>query len=294
MRLVVRQGNHVVNEFQFAKGPVTIGRRSDCQVVLANGTVSKKHAVISCNDDGKWSVEDAGSANKTYLDEKVIQKAEVKSGDVIRIADFNITINLEGEEKKGEPEQSTQMEDTIHLHAALTTPVHETIIRKPDAAHAPAMRLPANRITDFSQATEIIAKTQSLDQLIPSLLNIILRQFSAYRCWCAIRNQPNGPMMFHAGKRRDGLKVELDDIQLKDKIEQAIERGQSLVLPRVSAQMQETDRIRSALIATIMRSSGCCGVLYIDNAMIHEHYSLSDLDYLMFLAIHIASILKDI
>lgn len=294
MRLVVRQGNHVVNEFQFDKGPVTIGRRSDCQVVLANGTVSKKHAIISSNDEGKWSIKDAGSANKTYLDEQVIQKADIKSGNVIRIADFNITINLEDDEKKGEPKKSTEMEDTIHLQAALTTPVHETIIRKPDAAHAPAMRLPANRITDFSQATEIIAKTQSLDELIPALLNIILRQFSAYRCWCAIRNQPSGPMLFHAGKRRDGLKVELDNIQLKDKIEQAIERGQSLVLPRVSAQMQETDRIRSALIASIMRSSGCFGVLYVDNAMIHEHYSLSDLDYLMFMAIHIASILKDI
>jgi len=101
-------------------------------------------------------------------------------------------------------------------------------------------------------------------------------------------------MMFHVGKRRDGKKVDLDDIVLKDKIDQAVERGQSLVLPSVSAQIEKNERIRSALIATIMRPSGCYGVLYVDNAMIHKHYSLSDLDYLMFLAIHISSVLKNL
>jgi hypothetical protein len=33
-------------------------------------------------------------------------------------------------------------------------------------------------------------------------------------------------------------------------------------------------------------------VLYVDNAMVHDHYSLSDLDYLMILAMHVAAILK--
>jgi hypothetical protein len=33
-------------------------------------------------------------------------------------------------------------------------------------------------------------------------------------------------------------------------------------------------------------------VIYVDNAMIHEHFSLSDLDYLMFIAIHASAVLK--
>jgi hypothetical protein len=49
-------------------------------------------------------------------------------------------------------------------------------------------------------------------------------------------------------------------------------------------------RIRSAIVAAIMRPTGCFGVLYVDNAMIHEHYSLSDLDYLMLM--HTAAIMK--
>jgi GAF domain-containing protein len=62
-------------------------------------------------------------------------------------------------------------------------------------------------------------------------------------------------------------------------------------MPRVSAQVEEKERIRSAMISAIVRSSGCFGVLYVDNAMIHEHYSLSDLDYLMLIAIQAAAVM---
>ena len=64
------------------------------------------------------------------------------------------------------------------------------------------------------------------------------------------------------------------------------------MMPSVSAQVEKKDRIRSAMVAAIMRPDGCYGVLYVDNAMIHEHYSLSDLDYLMLIAMHTASILN--
>jgi len=99
-------------------------------------------------------------------------------------------------------------------------------------------------------------------------------------------------MTYQAGKKRDGSAVELSQLKLSEKINQVIEKGQSMVLPRVSAQMEEKERIRSAMIASIMRPGGCYGVLYVDNAMVHEHYSLSDLDYLMLLAMHTAAVLK--
>ena len=289
MRLIVRAGNGTTKEFQFIEGSVSIGRQSSNQVLLRDKAVSKQHAVISTTEDGKWMVEDLDSANKTYLNDKAIHKAEIKTGDVLRIIDFVIEIDLE---ESVEAESKGQMEDTLSLEAALTTPKHETVVRKPDAAHAPAMRLAAKRLTDFSQATEAICEADSLDELLTVLLDITLKQFSAFRCWCALRDQPSGPMTYHAGKRRDARVVELSDLKLSEKVDQVVERGLSMVLPSVSAQTEEKERIRSALIAAVMRPNGCYGVLYVDNAMIHEHYSLSDLDYLMILAMHTAAVLK--
>jgi pSer/pThr/pTyr-binding forkhead associated (FHA) protein len=287
MRLVLKQKDGEAKEFQFAQGPIQIGRAPDSHVFIPDRTVSKKHALIACND-GTWQVQDLDSANKTYLNGEAVATAELKTGDSIRITDFTIEVTLDDAAKTTHPDQ---FEDTLNLEAGLATPVHETVVRKPDAGHAPAMRLPAKRLSDFSQACEAICKANNLEELLVTLLNISLKQFSAFHTWCALREQPNGPMTYHAGKRRDGQAIELGDLKLAEKINQAVERRQSVVLPRVGADVEEKARIRSALIATINGSAGCYGVIYADNAMVHDHYTLGDLDYLMLLAMHTASVL---
>ena len=289
MRIIVKQKDGAAKEFQFTEGPISIGRAVNSMVLLPDRAVSKQHAIISCTDDGKWLVEDMDSANKTFLNGEAIHRAEIKHGDCLRITCFDIEISLE---EAPEIDEAAQLEDTLNLEASLAIPVHETVVRKPDAGHAPAMRLPAKRLNDFLQATEAICEANNLEELLLTLLNITVKQFSAFHTWCALREQPNGPMTYHAGKRRDGQVVELSDIKLREKINQAVERGQSLVMPRVAADVEERARIRSAIIATIRRTAGCYGVIYVDNAMVHEHYSLSDLDYLMMLAMHTAAVLK--
>jgi len=289
MRLVLKHKDGETKEFQFAQGPINIGRAADSHVFLPDRTVSKKHALILCNDDGKWHVQDLDSANKTYLNGEAVRSAEIKSGDSIRITDFTMEISLD---EKAHVTHPAQFEDTLNLEAGLATPVPETVVRKPDAGHAPAMRLPAKRLSDFSQACETVCKAENLEDLLVTLLNIAVKQFSAFHTWCALREQPSGPMTYHAGKRRDGQPVELGDLKLAPRINQAVERGQSLVLPRVAADVEEKARIRSALIAAIKSQSGCYGVIYVDNAMVHDHYTLGDLDYLMMLSIHTAAVLS--
>ena len=288
MRIVLKHKDGETRELQFETGPIQIGRASDSHVFLPDRTVSKKHAVIVCADDGKWEVQDLDSANKTYLNGEAIRKAEIKTGDAIRITDFTLEVHLDAE--KGAPQ--AQFEDTLNLEAGLATPMHETVVRKPDAGHAPAMRLPAKRLSDFSQACDTICSSANLEELLVSLLNVGVKQFSAFHTWCALREQPNGPMTYHAGKRRDGQPVELGELMLADKINHAVERAQSLVLPRVAADLESKERIRSALIAAICGPAGCHGVIYVDNAMVHDHYTLGDLDYLMIVAMHTAAVLK--
>jgi GAF domain-containing protein len=99
-------------------------------------------------------------------------------------------------------------------------------------------------------------------------------------------------MTSHAGKSREGRGVNINDLKLSEKITQSIETRQFLLVPQVSTPTEE-NRIRSAMIAPVVDPSGCFGVLYVDNSMDQEHYSLSDLDYLMLLAIHTAAIIEN-
>ncbi|MFA5423244.1 MAG: FHA domain-containing protein [Phycisphaerae bacterium] len=296
MRLIVRKDGQDEKEFSTGKPIINIGRGLDCDLILSDRLVSRKHAVIKFDETEKaWTLEDLGSSNKTYLNDEVIKKNKIKAGDEIRIGDFSMEVSLGDApelDRNISADETVEGEEVFDVAASLTTPVSETVVRKPDAQHAPAMRLSAKRLSDFSVATEALCDAESLDKMLAVLIDLLVKQFDAFHVWCAIREQPSGPMTYHVGKRRDGRKVEITDLQLQDKVVQAIERKQSSVMPRVSAQMQSKDRIRSAMIAPILRRSGCFGILYVDNAMVHNHYSLSDLDYLMFLAMHIAAILK--
>ncbi|UCC96849.1 MAG: FHA domain-containing protein [Phycisphaerales bacterium] len=292
MLLVVKKAGQTVNELRFGRGPVYIGRHAHSQVLLPERAVSRQHAAIFSTPEGKWMVEDLDSANKTYLNDKAIHKAEIKTGDCIRIGDFDIEVDLEIDAgAKGD----INLEDT--LVPDLRPPVagasaREIVVRNPQAERGPDIRLPAKRIKDFLQATEAICKSNGPDEVLKTLLTVTLSDFRAYHSWCALRNVPEGPMTCHAGKGRAGRAVELADIKLHDRITHAIDKMEFVLIPRASSPTDEV-QVRSAMIAPIIDPSGCFGVLYVDNAMDHEHYNLSDMDYLMLLAIHTAAVVEN-
>lgn len=284
MRLIVKRADQLVNEFQFDKGPVYIGRHMRSQVFLHDAAVSKQHAVIFAAQDGTWVVEDLDSANKTYLNDKEIQKTQIKDGDILRIVDFTIEIDLKEKTAEDKP---IHLEDTLEISQD-----QQVIVRKADSDHAPAIRLPGKRAKDFFQATKEICRANGLDEVLLVLLRIITRQFSANRVWCALRSEPAGPLICHAGKQRNGQAVQLNEIKLKDKINEAVENGHFLLLPRMPLQLRD-EKIRSAMVAPLISPSGCFGILYVDNTKAQEQYTAADLDYLMLLAVHTAAILEN-
>ncbi|MHC4647084.1 MAG: FHA domain-containing protein [Planctomycetota bacterium] len=294
MRLTVKQDDSTINEFQFNSGPVYIGRHANSQIYLGHRAVSRQHAVIFQTQDGKWMVEDLDSTNKTFLNDEAIHKGEIKTGDVLRIVDFIIEVDLEQEEK---PHKPINLEDTLtktayNLDANLIMAAPDVIVRELEAGHAPAVKLSAKRLADFSRATESIAKASDIDELLLTLLSIALEQFDAQRAWGALRKQPSGPMTAHAGRERNGGSLELGNIKVGERINQAIENGQYLVVPLLAAQLEGEEEIGSAMIAPIMRPFGCFGILYLDNTADGPRYNIGDLDYLMMITIHTAATLK--
>ena len=291
MRLVVKKGDQTFNVFRFEKGPVYIGRNPGSEVFLPDGAVSRKHAVIVGAKDGRFIIQDMKSANKTYLNGRQIQRAQLKSGDQIRIACFTMDVFLEDE---AAADKNIHLADTlIQTPSKSAVPsASGVIVRKADADSGPDIVLPAGRIKDFLQATETICKSNGPDELLDALLKVTRADFDAYRVWAALRNLPDGPMTYHSGKSRDGDNVELENIKLNKKINESIDRQEFVLIPQVSAVTRE-NKIRSAMIAPIIDPDGCFGVIYIDNAPDQQTYTLSDLDYLMLLAIHTAAIVEN-
>jgi pSer/pThr/pTyr-binding forkhead associated (FHA) protein len=288
MRLVVKQGERTINEYHFDKGPIYIGRHTNSLILLPDKVVSRQHAVIYNTKDGQWVVEDLDSANKTYLNDNEIRKADVKAGDTIRISDFSIEVNFETK-ATADPGETVELEEPP-VGALSSGP--QVIIRKLGAEKAPAMRFQAERATDFLQAIEELKKTDHLDKALLVLLEMVSKQFKTYHVWGAIRSKPEGPMIAHAGRNRSGMTIEQADLEYGDKITEALNKKQCMLFIFTrDLNLQKETQVRSVLIVPLLSTAGCFGVIYANNTFRDDHYNLGDLDYHMMLGLHTASVL---
>lgn len=82
--MIVKLGDNVVQKYFFVKESMSIGRTMDNQIVIENLAISRNHAIIHF-DSGKYTVEDMGSSNGTFVNGVRIRKTEILDRDVISI-----------------------------------------------------------------------------------------------------------------------------------------------------------------------------------------------------------------
>ncbi len=81
--VLAEQGNRLASVP--LQGNLQVGRADACQIKLSDTYVSSFHARIFSRD-GQWFVEDLGSTNGTYMNQRrVTSPIEVRAGDRIRV-----------------------------------------------------------------------------------------------------------------------------------------------------------------------------------------------------------------
>ncbi len=74
-------------EHHLSQDTIAIGRATSSDIVITSKRVSREHARIG-RDDWRWSLEDLGSTNGTFLNgERVIAARELRDRDRIKIGD---------------------------------------------------------------------------------------------------------------------------------------------------------------------------------------------------------------
>jgi pSer/pThr/pTyr-binding forkhead associated (FHA) protein len=80
---------------RFATDEVTIGRHPSCEWMIADDTVSSRHARLRFQQD-HWWLEDLGSRNGTYLNgEQLTAPAVLAAADQVRCGQVSFTIGFE-------------------------------------------------------------------------------------------------------------------------------------------------------------------------------------------------------
>lgn len=83
-QLTIAEGKEAGKEFVFDQPSVVIGRTSECEVVLYDPGVSRKHARIFL-EGSLYFVEDMGSSNGTKVNGNVIRRHQLSDGDSVTL-----------------------------------------------------------------------------------------------------------------------------------------------------------------------------------------------------------------
>jgi hypothetical protein len=87
----VREPNQAARRVPAAGGPIRIGRAPDCELVLRDSRVSRRHARLSARD-GVLVLTDLGSTNGTRVNGHRVSEVVLGAGDRILIGETTLTI----------------------------------------------------------------------------------------------------------------------------------------------------------------------------------------------------------
>jgi len=104
--LIVQRGGRLERAVPWEADRLTMGRATECEVLLATPEVSRRHAML-VRDGERFEVRDLESINGTFVNGEKVTRRTLEVGDVIRIEDFEITFVLDSapvdEALKSEP-----------------------------------------------------------------------------------------------------------------------------------------------------------------------------------------------
>jgi pSer/pThr/pTyr-binding forkhead associated (FHA) protein len=121
-----------------------VGREPGCDVVISDGSVSRKHARLEKRAAG-YAVVDQGSANGTFLDSQRVAEAALKSGQEIRFGAVTFRVDIEGEDDFAATMVASSSPDATVMTPTgmpLTAPAPPSPARAPERPPAPPPPLP--------------------------------------------------------------------------------------------------------------------------------------------------------
>lgn len=123
LTILLKFNDKVLKTIETDKEMVSIGRNVDNDIHIDNLSVSKNHARIT-RDKDSYRVEDLKSTNGTYLNEKMVSKAELKHKDILTVGKHTLEILMD--KLYAIDTSREQVNDTMML----TTEKHKEMLKK--------------------------------------------------------------------------------------------------------------------------------------------------------------------
>ena len=281
-----------------------IGRGSDNEIVLADFSVSRRHAAIRKEAEG-WAVHDLMSTNGIQVNKVAVKRALLRPGDRIKIGVFELVV-----EEAAEPRPNVL--DQMPTPALGVAPVSATIMRS-IADFSAAYGLDAKRSgevrTDKRKALEqaysskifgimtrlgqLLIRTDSVDEILGRVLEIAFDALPVDRGFILLRNEKTGEIVCELARNKDKVEYrpQREVPVSRTIVEQVMNDRVALLI--VDAQSDERvkmgesvriHQIKAAMCVPLWSGEKIIGVMQVDSPYHSGTFNEQDLDLLTALA----------
>jgi len=283
---------------------LSIGRGGDNEIVLADFSVSRKHAAIRRESDG-WVVVDLMSTNGIQVNRVATKRAVLRPGDKIKIGVFELLV-----EEAADPRPVAL--DSAPTPALGVQPVSATIMRSIadfsaayglDAQGSGEQRLDKRKQLDQAYSNKIfgimtrlgrlLIKTDSTDEVLERVMEIAFDALPVDRGFILLADERTGEVVCELARKKD--KVEFrpkSEVPVSQTIVQKV-MSERVALLIVDAQSDERvkmgesvrlHQIKSAMCVPLWSGEKIIGVMQADSPFHSGTFNEQDLDLLTALA----------
>ncbi len=286
----------IKRRLEFEDRSIVIGRHPDCDIIIDDASVSRRHAKIE-NDDGLYYIEDLESRNGTLLNNQAIHRStRLFDGSEIMICDVRFTFQMtegssyrnprpttESEKKKFE---SVELEDengeTSNILTQLEVPSHT----QPVSNHANAEL----KLNALMQITRALSESVMHSEVFSKILDCLFDLFAAAdRGFIILRDEdgelrPSGTRTRDAGEER--LKISRTIVNNVITTKRPLLSSDAADDSRFDLSQSLVDfRIRSIMCAPLINNEDeAIGVIQLDTIKNRVAFDEKDLEILVTVA----------
>lgn len=285
-------------------GALTVGRAEECDLVLADRRLSRRHARFYV-DGEHWYVEDLGSPNGTLVNRRRVRKAKLTAGDTITLSKTTFRV-------EGDPEAADDPTQPPVPPPQLVKPVGQAL--PPDLAsmvaedYFKALGLGDDTLhdTSLSTLTQLVAKTRSFallhevsktmqrahepQAMLTMVLDLLLKATGGERAY-AVLVKEDGGIEVPVTRVVDGAAVAAAPPVSSTVVEHVIEGRSSILCADATADdrfessaslfLNET---RALVAAPMLLADRVLGALVMDSSHLGRRFEETDLDLLSVVA----------
>jgi hypothetical protein len=127
-KIIIKFNNEVIDHIDLKQGDMKIGRKPGCEIMIDNLAISGEHANIFTVGEDSF-IQDMGSTNGTFINNKKITKHHLKNGDAVVIGKHTLVFLTESARAR-EPEDFAK---TVIISPAAREPMEPKPVPTPAA-----------------------------------------------------------------------------------------------------------------------------------------------------------------